>query len=288
MKLCVVTATTDPERAKPCIRSWGGMPFVGVVNGRPWDPKPKPEGEAEGELVRSWLLSPEYMGTVPAFRLGVDYALDQTDAEIIACLHDDVEIHDPDWIAKTIRLFERHPACGLAGFGGAIGLGDSDIYQKPYNPMQLARIGFRSNLVDAEVHGMRSLLSERVACLDGFSQIGRREFWKGERVGYDITDGSGPFWMFTEEPKRPFTYLEENGLVHHFYDGALGALAARNGWQCWYLPIATKHYGGATAVADQGYQKWAATQNPDGDMGFWAESHRKGYELFRSELPIRV
>ena len=283
MKLCVVTATTDPERAKPCIRSWGGMPFVGVVNGRPWDPKPKPEGEAEGELVRSWLLSPEYMGTVPAFRLGVDYALDQTDAEIIACLHDDVEIHDPDWIAKTIRLFERHPACGLAGFGGAIGLGDSDIYQKPYSAIQLARIGFRSNLVDAEVHGMRSLLSEQVAAVDGFSVIGRREFFEG--FGRPVPQGPG---IVGVKHKRPWTVMEDLKVYHHAYDGIVSCLAKRYGWETWFLPIACRHYGGATAVGDQGYQKWAAEQTPGGDQSFWQSAHKIWFDNFKAELPIRV
>lgn len=276
MKLVVVTATTDPERAKPCIRSWGGLPFVGVVNGRPWDPQPKPEGEAEGELVRSWLLSPDYLGTVPAFRLGVDYALEQTDADLIACFHDDVEILDAEWPQKVIRLFERHPTCGLAGFSGAIGLADADIYQKPYNPMQLARIGFRSNLVDAETHGIRSLLSERVACCDGFSLIGRRAFFEGRR------GDSG------REEDPPWYVLERLGVRHHAYDGMLGCLAKRYGWETWYQPLSCKHLGGQTAVGDNGYGAWAKRQHQDGDQGFWADSHRIWYASFKDVLPVRI
>ena len=177
MNLVVVTATTNPERAAPCLESWRVPPeaMIIVVNapGLKTNTVVPKDGSAAAYLFRE-----SYVGTVPAFRAGVDYALDHTDADVIACLHDDVEIHDPDWIAKTIRLFERHPKCGLAGFSGAIGLGDADIYAKDYSPMQLARVGFRSNLVDAEVHGIRSLLSEQVACNDGLSLLGRLQFFE--------------------------------------------------------------------------------------------------------------
>jgi hypothetical protein len=282
MKICVVTASTDPERARPCIRSWGGHLFVGVVNGRPWQPQEKAEGEPQGALVRSWLLEPSYLGTVPAFRVGVDYALSETDADIIALLHDDVEILDEQWAEKVLRHFERTPVCGLLGFGGAIGLGSDDLYQTKYDPMQLARIGFRSNLVDAEVHGSRSLLAERVACLDGFSQIGRRAFWEG--WGYNRHQADG----HADPQYRPLTYLEDHGLVHHLYDSLLGAIAARGGWETWFLPIRCRHLGGQTAVGDRGYQAWAMQQIPGGDHGFWEQSHKRGYELFRDVLPLRV
>jgi len=175
----------------------------------------------------------------------------------------------------------RHPNCGLAGFGGAIGLGDEQIYQKPYDPMQLARIGFRSNLIDAEKHGTRSLLPERVACLDGFSQIGTRQFWEGYRnqtralVRYSLQD-------------MPWTVLEELGFVHHFYDGALGCIAKRHGWEVWYLPVRGQHFGGQTAVGDPGYGDWAKTQIKDGDQGFWQAAHRIGYDAFKDVLPIRL
>lgn len=273
MKLCVVSATTNLERAMKCFESWGNVALVIVCNGPAHPPSPIFDN---GTLI----IHQDYLGTVPAFRAGVDYALDHTDADVIAALHDDLEIFDPDWIAKTIRLFERHPQCGLAGFGGAIGLGSDDLYIKPYDPMQLARIGFRSNLVDAEVHGIRSLLSERVACCDGFSLIGRRGFFKGQQNPHVLT--RQPIYA------RPWTYFESNGIIHHAYDSLFGAYAKRLGWEVWYLPINARHYGGRTAVGDPGYQAWAKDQIIDGDHGFWVNSHRLGYELFRDQLPIRV
>ena len=270
-RLVVVTATTNFDRAKACIASWGEVSVVVVVNG----------GSCNQQYTSpryKWLIHDEYLGTVPAFKVGVDFVLDRTQAEVVACLHDDLEIQDPRWAEKVLDRFDRQPAVGLLGFGGAIGLGDADIYQKPYQPVQLARIGFRSNLVDAEVHGMRSLLAERVACLDGFSQVGRREFWEGihrpeTRPGRE---------------QRPWDVLTDLKLVHHIYDGALGLLAARYGWDTWYLPIRCRHYGGQTAVGDEGYQGWAKTQHPLGDQGFWEEGHRVVWEHFRDVLPLRV
>jgi hypothetical protein len=261
--LVVVTATTDRERARGCLESWGAVPVIIVDNGgdRP------------------------YLGPVPAFRKGVDQALEQCpDAEIIACFHDDLELLDPQWVSKVLRHFDRQPSCGLAGFGGAIGLGSDRLYYSPYDPMQLARIGFRSNMTNAEAHGSRSLLTERVACLDGFSQIGRREFW----LGYVAPEFKGIQPCTGQTVYRPWTYLESLGVRHHFYDGMLGCLAARYGWETWYLPIACHHFGGRTAVGDAGYQAWAETQVANGDQGFWKEAHRLGYDTFRDVLPLRV
>ncbi len=225
---------------------------------------------------RVLLVEPGYRGSVPAFRQAVDQALLAEEAfDVIACLHDDVEILEPGWDTKVRRAFERNPALGLAGFGGATGLGALDMYDKPYDPMSLARTGFRSNLEDAEVHGARSLLAERCATLDGFSLIGRRTFWEGyDRAGH-----------MTE---RPWTELDDLGLRHHAYDLGVSALATRNGWEVWYCPVRCKHWGGRTAVGDQGYQAWAKTQHPEGDQGLWAEGHRTLYDYLRGVLPIRV
>lgn len=299
LSICVVTATTNPVRSERCVNSWQGVPGVVVLNGCPGQ-----VGETGITSVRGYdtfyvLYKPsQYLGTVPAFREGVDFALaDSRRFDLIACLHDDLEILDPQWADRVSAYFAANPAMGLAGFGGAIGLGDDDLYKTPYRPEQLARKGFRSNLVDAEAHGIRSLLSERVACLDGFSQIGRREFWEGSTARtielkrrlrtYKDMD-SIPIEITSAVGRRPWTILERLGMVHHFYDGALGAIAARYGWETWYLPIACKHYGGQTAVGDSGYQDWAKTQVADGDHGFWEAAHKLGYEAFRDVLPLRV
>ena len=282
-RLVVVTATTNYERAAHCIASWGVVPVVIVANAE----RDVPPNEVKPQLT-SWLVYDDYLGTVEAFKRGVDYVLGQIpSAEVIACLHDDVILSDPDWTTKVLRHFDTHPVTGLLGFGGAIGLGDDDLYQKPYAPVQLARKGFRSNMVDAEVHGIRSLLAERVACLDGFSQIGRREFWEGQYL--DRTQQSyEPDTLELDILPRPWTVLSDLKIRHHFYDGALGCLAARAGWETWYLPIRCRHLGGQTAVGDEGYQAWAKRQHAQGDHGFWEQAHAISYQEFKDVLPLRV
>lgn len=289
-RLAIVTATTNLVRAEDCIRSWifGDGPRVIVIrNGPARQPNELPVAERLDEDYGAYILgTAHYLGSVPAFRLGVDHVLDRMpEVEVIACLHDDLEIHDRGWVETVLRHFDRQPACGLAGFGGAIGLGADDLYQTPYDPMQLARKGFRSNLTNAEAHGARSLLSERVACLDGFSQIGRRAFFEGYT---NLSTGARAYGIADTAGDRPWTYLESLGVVHHFYDGLLGCLAARAGWETWYLPVSCTHHGGRTAVGDRGYQAWAETQVAGGDQGFWQEAHRLGYDSFRDVLPLRV
>lgn len=155
---------------------------------------------------------------------------------------------------------------------------------------------------DAEAHGCRSEMAEPVACLDGFSQIGKREFWEGftERT---MRTGEGHQMLLNGEETNLFAVMEAWGVVHHFYDGMLGAFAKRLGYMTWYLPVACHHFGGRTAVADTRYHEWAARHvneltrtdarndeqaRPTGDQFFWTQAHQIGYDQFRDCLPIRT
>lgn len=288
-KFAIVTATLDYVRAEDCLTSWiqhtqqpGDLYTVyqGIGN-----------VEWEGVAHHSFLLrTREILGVVPAFALGVQKALDDG-AEVIACLHDDLEILEDGWDQTVLNLFKACPRAGLCGFGGGKGLGSDDIYQTPYNPMQLARQTFISNMKDAEAHGMRVEVAQPVACLDGFSQIGRADFWRG--LAYDR-----PWMEHSPEGVVPlFQKMQSWGVTHHFYDGMLGCLAKRLGWQTWFLPVKCHHFGGRTAVGDARYIEWANTQRPtglidtaqpSGDQIFWLEAHQIGYDQFRDVLPIRV
>lgn len=268
--LCVVTATTNPARSRACRQSWEDRATYRwgsymVLNG--------------GEVP--------YLGTVPAFAEGVKRA---GSTPIIACIHDDVLIEEDGWDEIVLDHFRAYPECGLVGFLGGTGLGDSDIYQKPYSPHQLARQGVVSNMRDAEAHGARTLVRERVAVLDGFSQIGRNAFWRGwqrrepsmvyKAAEAQATKGVPAHNLFSE--------MASWGITHHAYDAALGAFAARLGWQVWMLPVRVHHLGGQTAVGDPGYAEWAKTIVPGGDQDFWEIAHKECYDRFRDVLPIRV
>jgi len=241
-RLAVVTATLDRHRAAAASESW--------------------RSSAAGEWPL-YLVEGRY-GVVPAFAEGVSRALQDSHVEVIVCLHDDVFIAEGAWDVRALIHFRDHPRCGLAGFGGATGLGSLDLYAVPYHPMQLARVDFRSNMREAERHGRRTTQPCRVACLDGFCQIGRRRFFE-----------------------KAWPFLNAQGLQHHFYDSALGCLAKRWGEEAWLIPVACHHEGKKTAWSPT-YQSWATEQHPDGDAGFWQASHRWGYEALRDVLPIRV
>jgi hypothetical protein len=314
MKLAIVTASLDTDRAGACMRTWSGTHVrvvYTVLQGYDEDPPRWRIADLDNAQRVGTYFSSEILGVVPAFALGVQKALEDG-AEIIACLHDDLEIHDPTWAEKVVNWFETHPTCGLAGFGGATGLGHPQIYQIPYDPMQLARIDFVSNMRDAEAHGRRATTQgdwrwpyapERVVCLDGFSQIGRREFWQGLGEYIPPTNSYGTIGMSIEGAQtfNLFGVLQSWGVVHHFYDGMLGCFAKRLGWEVWMLPIACHHLGGQTAVGDARYAEWASqhqrtvldfgnrrVEDARGDQLFWEEAHRIGYEQFRDVLPLRL
>lgn len=267
--LAIVTATTDLVRSRQCRWSWEAtaahrLSVYVVENGR----------------------HQPYLGTVPAFAEGVRRAL-AAGHQVIACFHDDLYIDEEAWDAKVLAVFDHSPQIGLAGFLGGTGLGQADIYQVPYSPMQLARQGVVSNERHAEAHGTRTDQATRVAVLDGFSQIGRRRFWEGHLVTLD----QDRHRLTTGLARRSGNLLAELaawGLVHHAYDAALGCFAAKLGWEVWMLPVACWHLGGQTAVGDAGYAEWAKTIVPGGDQDFWELAHKEVYERFRGVLPIRV
>jgi hypothetical protein len=298
-RLAVVSATIDLDRALACFNSWrdrsvAPIDYYIVEQGRgprDWEQRDaSPKGRLFGMEHR------QILGVVPAFARGVAQAL-HDGAQIVACLHDDLEIEQDGWDEDVVRLFKACPRAGLCGFGGGTGLGASDIYQTPYNPMQLARQRFGSNMRHAEAHGERWTAAQPVACLDGFSQIGTWEFWRG-LTRSTLATGAGHQIFLDDQPTNLFAVMESYGIIHHAYDAALGAYAARHGYQVWFLPVACHHYGGRTAVADDRYTQWAKAHVPpqhdqqgnlaEGDTAAWLQAHQWTYNEFRDILPIRV
>jgi hypothetical protein len=267
VKLVVVTASLDAEKTREYWESWAerAVGNVSVVWVRPKEAEEDEERIIqEGDYYIASVLTDGIVGVVPAFAAGVKKA-EEFGADIIACFHDDLRIDEKGWDQKIKHWFQVEKKCGLAGFFGARHLGAGDIYQTPYSPMQLARGECGSNMLEAEKHGERWLTPRKVACFDGFSQIGRAGL-----MG------------------RLYRRLEQLGVKHHAYDSALGAMSIREGWENWFLPIACHHAGGLTAVANEKYQAWAKGMDPRGDQAFWEESHRICYEELRGVLPLVV
>src|SRR5260221_4293756 len=94
--------------------------------------------------------------------------------DLILYIHDDVHILERGWDARLEAFLRGHEKAGLVGFGGARGLGDPDLYRKPYVLQQLARRDFASGMRDAEAHGRRIDQPMRAAVLDGLALGFRR------------------------------------------------------------------------------------------------------------------
>lgn len=286
MRLSVVTGMVDPGRTREFWGSWRERSKVGfdchvVLNGAEWANRPE-DGGADAEDLAAVLrlaregsvsLCPSVLGTVAAFARGMRAARMRAarmapagqPGHIIALLHDDLEILEDDWDDKVLDFFYTHPSCGLLGFGGAAGVGEAGMYQKPFDPMTLARHDFQSNMRDAEAHGRRVTEPKQVAVLDGFSLIG---------------------WSVLVE--GALDVLQTAGVVHHAYDVYFGIHAKKLDWETWMLPLAVHHGGGRTAVLSQEYHRWAKDIWKDGDQTVWLNAHRKVWTLGMGVLPLVV
>ncbi|KKL94345.1 hypothetical protein LCGC14_1865620 [marine sediment metagenome] len=245
MRLAIVTAHLDKEKTREYWQEWE---------------KDAPLTRVEG-----------IMGPVPAFYEGCIRASREWlgGSDLIACLHDDLAIHAPTfpeegWVAQVARAFDADSELLLAGFGGATGLGEEWIYERAFDPMSLVRKDFISNMDKAEVHGRRVEQVTEVACLDGFSLIGRAEFML---AGFHLFKGLG--------------------IIHHAYDSALGALAYRWGGKVKMIPVRCHHAGGRTAVGQSEYAEWAEKMH-GGNKTIWLHAHHAIWHEFRDVLPIRV
>lgn len=201
-------------------------------------------------------------GAVEAMALGAEMCK----GEYTAFFHDDIEIHDQDWVERVENFFAAQPRCGMVGFGGAAGLGTADIYKHPYDLHQMARLDFMSNMVDAEQHGRRITEPEQGVVLDGFAQIIRK-------TAYEEVGG----WE---------TILKME-ITFHMYDAAMACLLARKGWEVWVLPVSCTHHGGRTSTTPE-YDAWLRKQGVHGDSEVHQKAHRIVYKEFRDVLPLRV
>lgn len=183
---------------------------------------------------------------------------EQTDASLLAFIHDDVICHEKGWDERVLAEFED-PSVGVVGFGGALGHGDPDLYKIPYRLEQLRRFDYLSNVDDAEVHGARFSDSTEVAVLDGYCLIVRRDLldrahgWRGLASGCDF----------------------------FCYDYALCAMARRLGFRTRVVGVRCHHLGGRTSVVHEAAAKITSRVE-------FEHAHRWFYETYRDVMPWRV
>jgi cellulose synthase/poly-beta-1,6-N-acetylglucosamine synthase-like glycosyltransferase len=181
--------------------------------------------------------------------------------DILVYIHDDVTIHETGWMERVRKAFEN-PKVAIVGFGGATGMGSRDIYKKPYNIMQLVRLGYCSNQTDWPQHGMREEGERGVAVIDGFFMALRGTFLK-EVGGWD--------WIHSN---------------FHCYDTAMCLEAYRRNWEVRMVGVSCTHEGGGTSTKEE-YAEWCVEhgttmENEHSIPHLWL------YNEFRDVLPIRL
>lgn len=117
-----------------------------------------------------------------------------TTEPIIAYIHDDVTIYEPEWDLRVAKQFDD-PSVGAVGFFGGLGHGSPQLYKEPFQVGNFARVGTRSNMRrDAELHGQRFAGECDVAVFDGFAIFIRRSVL--EKCGGWPQDQPVSYWGY--------------------------------------------------------------------------------------------
>jgi GT2 family glycosyltransferase len=228
MKLELISATLKQPTWRECLDSWSKNTL------REWSTR-----LMENDLTGQGLLE------------SYQTAFDESEADILGYVHDDVTVHDPLWYGRVMQEF-NDPSVGLVGFCGALRLGHHDIYRIPYDPMQLARYEVMSNMTDAESHGERFKGSCDVSTLDGFALFVRRSA---------LLDCGG--WPV------------ETPVNYWMYDNYLAALMKRHGYRTRLVGVSCSHLGGATKGSGRSREEWVT-------------AHWYFYDELKDVLPMSV
>lgn len=180
-------------------------------------------------------------------------AFEESTADIIGYIHDDLICHDHLWHQRVKQEFSDE-SIGLVGFAGAKGHGALDLYTSPYKLSNLGRERFMSNLIEAEQHGERFAGSCDVSVLDGLAIFARRDLL--------VRCGGWP----------------QNCAIGYIgYDYWICCMARRFGYRIRLVGVACDHLGGKSTGL-----------NPTLGDGNFQIAHRAIYDEFRDVLPARV
>ncbi len=199
-----------------------------------------------------------------AYQAGLELKNDEKfyhQGDVLIYVHDDVTIHDSDWLARVLEPFAR-PNCVTVGLGGALSLGHPDLYKRAYRLQDMARGGYRSNQTDWQTHGERETGSCRVAVVDAFFMAVRRDFL--------LKIGGWPV----------------RHLTHHCLDLWLACEAARHRKETWMVGVGCTHHGGGSSTKTAYREaKWLQGGSLEQDH---QQPHRWLYDSYRDCLPFQV
>lgn len=186
---------------------------------------------------------------------------ESSNSEVICYIHDDVTIHDPDWLSQVMRPFDD-PSVAVVGLGGATALGSKDLYKRPYRLQDMARRGYTSNQTDWQTHGECLLSMRAVSVVDAFFMAIRTDFLR--RCGGWPVDR----------------------LSHHCLDLWLACECARRGQRTVIVPVSVTHHGGGSSTKPAyANAAWLQGNSLESDHQL---PHVWLYENYRDVLPICV
>lgn len=202
--------------------------------------------------VKSWrddfFIVPE-MDILPAYQCALEHL---HEADVIGYVHDDLVCQEEGWKARVLAEFADHTVA-LVGFAGAPGHGHPQMYAQPYHHSSMGRVGFRSNMRDAERHGARFAGSCNVVVLDGMAFFVRRAV---------LAEAGG--WPLSS-PISYFQYMEW-----------LCCMTRRLGYRIRLVGVACDHLNGRSTGL-----------NPHLNPDFEGE-HKYIYDTFADVLPAYV
>ncbi len=210
--------------------------------------------EGWGGCVKSWYKTaskhyPAYMVYETPMMEAYQTVFKNTSEDIIAYIHDDVEIYENGWDQRVLKEF-RDGSVGLVGFAAGRGLGSLDLYEPPYEIRKFARQEFMSNLTDAELHGQRFTGECDVSTFDGLAIFVRRS----------ILDACGGWPVGT-----PISYWH--------YDQWISCETRKQGFRSRIVGVSCRHFGGRSP----------SIISEDSDA-----AHLWLYEHYRGVMPMRV
>lgn len=177
---------------------------------------------------------------------------DVAGVDVIGYLHDDLICHESGWKQRILNEFAK-PDVAVVGFAGGYGHGHPEMRSIPFKLEAMGRVGFRSNMIDAEKHGARFTGACNAVILDGMAIFVRRSFL--------AHIGGWPL-------NTPIGYFQ--------YCEWLCCMARRHRKRIRVVGVSVEHLGGKSTGV-----------NPDLKVDIEAE-HRWMWEEFTDVLPMEV
>jgi glycosyltransferase involved in cell wall biosynthesis len=172
-------------------------------------------------------------------------SFENTDSDIICFIHNDVLIHEVDWVSRVINAFESTPKLGLAGIFGAVGVGDNGGRVRSQSKMLGLEWG------NCECHSVA--WKHHSEYLDGLSPA-------------TILDGVGMFFSREAANSLLATDMFDSWRApHHFYDRIIPLKLIDKGFKVATIGLGFDHWSGATANSSEKYVEtgveWLKSQN---------------------------